>query len=85
MKLNVKAVAFTSAIMWGLGMFLVTWWIMIFDGATGDPTMIGHIYRGFNISPVGSIFGLIWGLVDGFICGLIFAWLYNLLTPKSAG
>ena len=86
MKLNVKAFAFTCALLWGLALFLTAWWVMIFEGATGDALGIGHIYRGFNISPLGSIMGLVWGLVDGLIAGAIFAWLYNLLagrTPKT--
>ena len=34
MKLNVKAFALTCAIIWGLGLFLMTWWLILFDGAT---------------------------------------------------
>jgi hypothetical protein len=33
MKLNVKAFAFTTAIIWGLGLFLMTWWVILFQGA----------------------------------------------------
>ncbi len=77
MKLNIKAFALTCGIIWGLGLFLMTWWIIAFDGATGDPTPIGLFYRGYSISPIGSIVGLIWAFVDGMICGAIFAWLYN--------
>ena len=36
MKLNVKATAFTGAIVWGFGLFLLTWWIILFDGASTD-------------------------------------------------
>jgi hypothetical protein len=57
----------------------------MFDGATGDVTFLGRIYRGYNISPLGSVFGLIWAFVDGLIGGAIFAWLYNLLSARSAG
>jgi hypothetical protein len=83
MKLNVKAFALTCAIVWGAALFLMTWWVIIFEGSWSDPTIIAHVYRGYSISPVGSLIGLIWGLVDGFIGGLIFAWLYNLLAPKA--
>jgi hypothetical protein len=82
MQLNTKAFALTCALIWGLGLFFLTWWIIIFEGATGDITFIRHIYRGYNISPVGSIFGLIWGFFDALIGGAIFAWLYNLLTGR---
>lgn len=79
MKLNIRAFAITCALIAGLGLFFVTWWIILFDGASGDVTFIGRIYRGYNISPLGSIFGLVWGFVDGLIGGFIFSWLYNLI------
>ena len=82
MKLKVKAYALTCGVVWGLGLFLLTWWIILFDGATGEITIIGRIYRGFNISPVGSLIGLIWALIDGTIGGAIFAWLYNLVAAR---
>lgn len=80
MRLNVKAFSITCALIAGLGLFLATWWIILFDGTSYDPTFIGRIYRGYNISPLGSVFGLIWGLPDGFIGGLIFSWLYNMIA-----
>ena len=82
MKLNIKAFAFTVGLFWGLCLFLCTWWIILFDGATGQATMISALYRGYNISPTGSIIGLAWGLVDGLIGGAIFAWLYNWLVGR---
>jgi hypothetical protein len=60
----------------------MTWWIIAFDGSGGDPTIIGLVYRGYSISPLGSIAGLIWGFVDGLIGGAIFAWLYNKITER---
>jgi hypothetical protein len=77
MKLNIKAFALAFGLVWGLGLFCLTWWIIAFDGATGEATMIGHVYRGFNISPMGSLVGLVWAFADGAIGGAIFAWLYN--------
>lgn len=84
MKLNVKAFALTCGIFWGLGLFLITWWIFLFEGSSGELLGIGHVYRGFKITPLGSVFGLIWGFFDGLVCGAIFAWLYNLLAKPSA-
>ncbi|MBN1218169.1 MAG: bacteriophage holin [Anaerolineae bacterium] len=82
MQLNVKAFALTFGLVWGIGLFLLTWWIIFFDGATGEPTLIGQVYRGYTISPLGSVIGLIWALVDGLIFGALFAWLYNTLNQK---
>ena len=84
MRLNVKAFGLTCGLIWGLGLFCLTWWIIAFDGATGEVTLLGRVYRGYSITPLGSVAGLVWGLADGLIGGVIFAWLYNLLTGRVA-
>jgi hypothetical protein len=83
MKLNVKSFALTCGLIWGFAIFLLTWWIMAFDGITEEITLIGRLYRGYSISPVGSLIGLVWAFADGLIIGAIFAWLYNLLCSLS--
>ncbi len=82
MKLNVKAFALTCGLVWGFGLFLLTWWLIGFEGVTGEMTLIGRIYRGYSISPVGSFIGLVWAFVGGLIGGAIFAWLYNLIAAR---
>ncbi len=84
MKLDTKALALACSILWGSVVFLVTWWVIILDGASGDPTWLGQVYRGYSISPVGSFIGLGWGLVDGLIGGAILAWLYNRFTKSTS-
>jgi hypothetical protein len=84
MKINVKAFAVTMALWWGIGLFVLTWWMILFQGSTGDPTIVGKVYRGYNISPLGSVIGLAWGLVDGFVGGAILAWLYNRVSGLSS-
>jgi hypothetical protein len=84
MRLDIKAFTLTCGVLWGFGLFFLTWWIIAFDGATGDITFIGRIYRGYCISPLGSIIGLIWAFVDGLIGGAIFAWVYNFIVTRSA-
>ena len=85
MKLNVKAFALTCGLVWGLGLFILTWWIIAFEGFSGDPTFIGRMYRGYSISAAGSFIGLIWAFVDGIIGGAVFSWLYNLLAGRFSG
>ncbi len=82
MKLNVKAFALSCGILWGIGLFCLTWWVILFDGASCDPTWLGSFYRGYNISWGGSLIGLVWAFFDGLIGGLVFAWLYNCLVDK---
>ncbi len=82
MKLDVKAFALACALVWGLGLFALTWWVIAFEGATANIPCVGLVYRGYNISPLGSLIGLVWGFVDGLIGGAIFAWLYNVLVRR---
>jgi len=77
MRLNIKAFALTCGLVWGLGLFALTWWVMAFDGVTHEVTWIGRIYRGYHVSPVGSMIGLAWGFVDALVGGAVMAWLYN--------
>jgi hypothetical protein len=61
MKLDIKAFAITCGLVWGLGLFALTWWVIAFDGPSTGPTIIGRLYRGYTITPVGSLIGLVWG------------------------
>jgi hypothetical protein len=83
MKLNIKSFALTCGIIWGFGLFFLTWWFIAFDGATGEPTLIGKVYRGYTVSPIGSVIGLVYAFFDALIGGAIFAWLYNKLAWRA--
>jgi hypothetical protein len=50
--------ALAFALVWGFGLLCLTWWIIAFDGATGETTLIGRLYRGYNMSSSGSVIGL---------------------------
>ncbi len=84
MKLNVKAFGLTCGLVWGLGLFFLTWWIIVFEGNAVQSEFLSAVYRGYTISPTGSVVGLIWAFVDGWIGGMIFAWLYNCLCGGPA-
>ena len=84
MKLDLRAFAITCSLVWGFGLFFLTWWIIMLDGPTGEVTLIGRLYRGYSISPTGSVIGLVWALLDGFVGGAVFAWLYNWIVARSA-
>ena len=77
MKLDIKAFAVAFALVWGLGVFLLTWWVIFLEGPTGEIPEIGRVYLGYNISPLGSFIGMGWALFDGFIVGAVFVWIYN--------
>jgi hypothetical protein len=82
MKLDIKSLAISAGIFWGVGVLLYTWWIILLEGSSGDTTIIGRVYLGYNISFSGSLIGFVWAFFDGIIGGAIFAWLYNKLSAR---
>ena len=77
MRLNVRASALSLGIIWGLLIFLFTWWLYFRQISVGQPTLVGKIYPYFTITPLGSLLGLMYGFINGLIVGGAFAWLNN--------
>jgi len=80
MKLNVKALALTSGLLWGCGVCFATLWLLVrgYDGAL--IRQLDHFYIGYSFSYAGAFVGLVWGFIDGAVGAAIFAWLYNKLA-----
>ena len=57
--------------------------LITLDGASGEVPFLGRIYRGYALSPVGSVVGGVWAFVDGVAGGAVFAWPYNVLSGRS--
>lgn len=84
MKLNVRALGLAGGIVWGLVIFLLTYWFLIF-GLEGETlARLSNVYLGYSVTWYGAFVGLIWGFVDGFIGGAVLAWLYNKFTGEPA-
>ncbi len=81
MKINPKALALALGLVWGFNWFVLTWWMILFEGVTNEITLLGRWYRGFTVSPAGSLVAFGYGFVDGFFIGLMVAWLYNKIAP----
>ena len=82
MRLNAKALGLALGILWGLGVFLATAWI-VFVGSPGDTlAKLGVFYIGYEVSWTGAAIGLAYGFVDGLIGGVLLAWIYNAFLPK---
>ena len=60
---------------------LVVW--SLADVTTGEPSpwllLITCIYHGFELTPVGILFGAVWAFADGFISGYVISYLWSLL------
>lgn len=84
MKLNVRALALAAGIVWGLVIFLLTYWFLIFGYEGIMLEQISRVYLGYSVTWYGAFIGLIWGFVDGLIGGALLAWLYNRFTPQPS-
>ncbi len=82
MKLNKTSLGFSLGIIWGLGVFLLTIWVMIRfpQGQHLYLGMLKNVYLGYSVSLPGAVIGLIWGFIDAFIAGWLIAALYNLFS-----
>ena len=80
MKLSIKGLAFTAAIIWGAALLIVGSANLMFPGYGANfLEVVGSIYPGYHpgtgISSV--IIGSLYGIVDAGIGATVFAWLYN--------
>lgn len=81
MKLDVKALALTGGLIWGiLAMFLSGVANLIWSGyAQGFLDVMASVYPGYNATASFGqvIIGTLYGVVDGAIAGALFALVYN--------
>ncbi len=81
MQFDVKAMALSGALFWGvLAMFLTGLANLIFSGyGQGFLDLMATIYPGYNATPSFGqvIVGTLYGALDGAIVGAVLAWLYN--------
>jgi ABC-type phosphate transport system permease subunit len=85
MKLNLKALTLSLAILWGACVLLVGLANLFWSGyAAAFLNLLASIYPGYHAS--GSfgdlIVGTLYAVLDGAMGGLIFGWLYNYLAGK---
>ena len=80
MKLSIKGLALTSAILWGIAMLGMGLANLVW-GSYGQQflQMMASVYPGYHAirSVSGVIVGTLYGFADGLIGGAVFAWLYN--------
>ena len=87
MKLNIKALSLTIAIVWGGGILLVGLGnLMANTYGVAFLEVVASIYPGYQAaSSLGDVIvGTLYGLVDGLIGGLLIGWVYNRLVPASS-
>lgn len=87
MRLDLKAMAYAGAALWGLAVLLVGL-INLAQPAYGAAFLQGvaSIYPGYHATPsLGSVLiGTGYALLDGAVCGWLFGWLYNRAARHSS-
>lgn len=84
MKLSLKSLAISIALLWGLS-FLFVSLINLFLPSYGGAflELMSSIYPGYK--PVGTlnsvVVGTLYALVDGAVGGVLLGWFYNLFAP----
>ncbi len=83
MGLNIKALALSAAIIWGVAVLAVGLANMVWpEYGLSFLRVVASIYPGYahDGSLYQVIFGSLYAAMDGLIGGAIFAWLYNLFA-----
>ena len=83
MKLSIKALAITAAIIWSTALLIVGSANMMFPGYGSDfLEVIGSVYPGYQPTTGFSrvIIGSLYVFVDAGICAALFAWVYNFVV-----
>jgi hypothetical protein len=80
MKLSIRALTITAALLWGGGLLFVGVLNLAAPSyGVAFLQMMSSVYPGFHAARTFGdvLIGTLYALVDGAICGFLFAWLYN--------
>ena len=82
MLLNAKIVGLVLGIIFGLGVFVATNWLIIKGGNRVGPHLIllSQYFIGYRVTFLGSLIGAVYGFALGTICGALMGWIYNKLA-----
>lgn len=88
MRLDVKALTITAALLWGGALFLVGISNLLWPGyGQAFLEWTASFYPGYD-GPVGFgsvVVVTLYAVVDGGVCGLLFGWIYNAIAgPRAA-
>lgn len=77
--LNAKVVGLALGIIFALGIFVATNWLVIKGGDRVGPHLIllSQYFIGYRVTFVGSLIGAGYGFALGTICGALMGWIYN--------
>jgi hypothetical protein len=79
LRLNGTVLGLALGIVFGLVIFVATYWLVIKGGAEVGPhlSLLGQYFVGYSVSFWGGLVGAVYGFAVGFISGWTIAYVYN--------
>lgn len=78
--LSVCGFSVASAIASGLAVLALGLMAMYWGLGAAWVTLLGSVYKGYVVTPMGIWIGAGWAALEGLICGFIFVIIYNLIA-----
>jgi len=77
--LNAKVLGLVLGILFGLGIFIATNWLVIKGGNVVGPHLglLSQYFIGYHVTFLGSFIGMAYGFAVGTLCGALIGWIYN--------
>ena len=81
-RIHANILALIFAIICGLGLFVMTVWLLIKGGEHVGPhlELLGQYFIGYSVTWAGSVIGLFYCAVFGGICGWLIGMIYNFIV-----
>jgi hypothetical protein len=81
-RIQAGVLAFVFAVIGGLGLFLITAWLLVKGGENvgAHLNLLGQYLIGYSVTWTGSLIGLLYGALIGALTGWSIGKLYNLIA-----
>lgn len=82
LRLNTKVLGLSLGLLFGLGIFIATNWLVLKGGKVVGPhlQLLSQYFIGYRVSFFGSIIGFAYGFAVGTLSGSLMGWIYNKIT-----
>ena len=87
LRLDAKITGVVVGLVAGLGLFVVTNWLVVKGGPMVGPhlSLLGQFFIGYRVTFVGSLIGFAYAFVCGFGFGYLIAFVYNWIVHLREG
>lgn len=85
-RLHVRALMFSFALLWGIAFFLTGLANMIWSGYAQEfLDIVASVYPGYDANGLFGdlVIGTVYALFDGAVGGLLFGWFYNMIAGRE--